>query len=90
MVTTTFTYTNNLLAGFYRKPLTSKTLTTSQIMAGRAPEPRNFEPQHPVVLAPPKNDPISLAELSTADGTITLRLHFSLHVSRARDVGSFD
>ena len=33
------------------------------------PEPRNFEPKTAVELAPPKDDPISLEELATADGS---------------------
>jgi len=34
-----------------------------------APAPRSFEPPNAVTLAPPKNNAISLAELSTADGS---------------------
>jgi hypothetical protein len=33
-----------------------------------APEPKSFEPKDPVQLAPPKDDPISLEELATANG----------------------
>lgn len=38
-------------------------------MSGHAPEPKNFAPKHPVNLDPPKDDPISIAELSAANGT---------------------
>ncbi|KAI9738663.1 MAG: hypothetical protein M1834_008168 [Cirrosporium novae-zelandiae] len=31
-------------------------------------EPKNFEPKHPVKLEPPKDDPISVAELAKHDG----------------------
>ncbi|KAI5851975.1 cytochrome b5-like heme/steroid binding domain-containing protein [Tricharina praecox] len=34
-----------------------------------APEPKNFDPKTPVSLNPPKDDPISLEELATADGS---------------------
>jgi hypothetical protein len=36
-----------------------------------APEPRSFEPKTPVSLNPPKEDPISVEELATADGKLS-------------------
>jgi predicted heme/steroid binding protein len=38
-------------------------------MVDHEPEPKRFEPKNPVVLDPPKNDPITLEELSKCDGT---------------------
>ncbi|KAI9877574.1 MAG: hypothetical protein M1830_003531 [Pleopsidium flavum] len=37
--------------------------------SGHVPEPKNFEPKQPVKLDLPKNDPISLEQLSKCDGT---------------------
>jgi len=36
-----------------------------------APEPRSFEPKTPVSLNPPKDDPISVEQLATADGKLS-------------------
>jgi hypothetical protein len=35
---------------------------------GHVAEPKNFEPKTPVTLNPPKDDPITLEELSKCDG----------------------
>lgn len=38
-------------------------------MPDHEPEPKRFEPKVPVQLDPPKDDPISVEELSKCDGT---------------------
>jgi len=40
-------------------------------MSGHVEEPRNFAPKNPPKLDPPKDDPISVAELAKHDGTDT-------------------
>jgi hypothetical protein len=40
-----------------------------------APEPRNFSPKQDVKLDPPKSDPITVEELSKADGEDDLPDH---------------
>ena len=36
------------------------------------PEPKNFEPKEPVQLNPPKDDPITVAELAKCNGKLPL------------------
>ncbi|KAI4150029.1 MAG: hypothetical protein LQ340_004306 [Diploschistes diacapsis] len=40
-------------------------------MAHHEPEPKNFEPKEPVKLDPPKDDPITVEELSKCNGQDT-------------------
>ena len=46
-------------------------LSPNEMSSGHAPEPKNFEPKQPVRLDPPKNDPISLEQLSQCDGELS-------------------
>lgn len=39
-------------------------------MSGHVEEPRNFTPNNPPKLDPPKDDPISVAELAKHDGVV--------------------
>lgn len=39
-------------------------------MSGHVEEPRNFAPKNPPKLDPPKDDPISVAELAKHDGVV--------------------
>ena len=54
--------------------------------AGHVAEPRNFEPKEPVQLDPPKDDPISTAELAKCDGRFVLLLGFVLGLVRRAGV----
>jgi hypothetical protein len=40
-----------------------------------------FEPKTPVVLDPPKNDPISLSTLSTCDGIASEKCYVAIKVN---------
>lgn len=40
-------------------------------MPDHEPEPKRFEPKNPVQLDPPKDDPITIEELSKCDGMLT-------------------